>query len=166
MDIKPKLTDKQKKKIISDYVSNNNYSETGRMNNVSHMTVKNIVLAVKEETLIKFKEKEKENMKSTLEYMEEQHKVKKDLVKNILKAMNDKSLKPDMFTNIRDLATAYGIIIDKELKVFELSLRKQEIELKEKEINSPSKVIIINDDLPTENVETIEEVTDEELDKS
>lgn len=39
-----KLTDKQKKKIIADYIDNNNYSETARMNgNISPNTVKSIV---------------------------------------------------------------------------------------------------------------------------
>ena len=32
-----------------------------------------------------------------------------------------------MFTNIKDLATAYGIIMDKELKIRELNLKEQEI---------------------------------------
>ena len=31
-----------------------------------------------------------------------------------------------MFTNIKDLATAYGIILDKELKVLELKYKKVE----------------------------------------
>ena len=34
----------QKKKIIADYIDNNNYSETARMNNVSVNTVKSIVI--------------------------------------------------------------------------------------------------------------------------
>ena len=38
-----KLTDKQKKKIIADYMENGNYRETGRINNVSDNTVRNIV---------------------------------------------------------------------------------------------------------------------------
>ena len=37
-----KLTDKQKKKIIADYVENSNYSETARMNNVSEYTVRKL----------------------------------------------------------------------------------------------------------------------------
>ena len=38
-----KLTDKQKKKIIADYVDNNNYSETARINNISETSVRRIV---------------------------------------------------------------------------------------------------------------------------
>ena len=37
-----------------------------------------------------------------------------------------------MFTNIKDLATAYGIIIDKELKSLELKIKSKENEETEK----------------------------------
>ena len=39
-----KLTDKQKKKIIADYVENDNYSETARKNKVAVDTVRRIIL--------------------------------------------------------------------------------------------------------------------------
>ena len=45
---------------------------------------------------------------------------KKRILDKILKAIEEKSENIDMFTNIKDLATAYGIILDKELKVLEL----------------------------------------------
>jgi len=35
-----KLTDEQKKKILADYVINQNYSETARLNNVTDTTVR------------------------------------------------------------------------------------------------------------------------------
>ena len=44
-----KLTDKQKKKIIADYMENQNYSETGRLNNVSNKTVERLVKNNEEE---------------------------------------------------------------------------------------------------------------------
>lgn len=114
-----KLTDKDKKKIIADYVENQNYSETARMNNVSVNAVKNIVLA-DEETANKFKQKKEENTQTTIEYMDKQHETKKRILDKILKAIEDKADNIDMFTNIKDLATAYGIIVDKEIKVLEL----------------------------------------------
>lgn len=115
----PKLTDKQKKKIIADYIETQNYSETGRMNNVSVNAVKNIVIA-DEETANKFKQKKEENTQSTIEYMKTQHETKKRILDKILTAIETKAENIDMFTNIKDLATAYGIILDKELKVLEL----------------------------------------------
>ena len=115
-----KLTDKQKKKIIADYVENQNYSETARMNNVSDVTVKDVVTKDKT-TLKKLEEKKLENTQSTIEYMQNQHESKKRILDKILKAIEEKADNIDMFTNIKDLATAYGIILDKELKVLELN---------------------------------------------
>lgn len=117
-----KLTDKQKKKIIADYVETQNYSEVARINNVSVNAVKNIVLA-DEETAKKCKQKKLENTQSTIEYMQTQHESKKRILDKILKAIEQKADNIDMFTNIKDLATAYGIILDKELKVLELKNR-------------------------------------------
>ena len=39
-----KLTDKQKKKIIADYMENGNYRETARINSVAVDTVRRIIL--------------------------------------------------------------------------------------------------------------------------
>lgn len=114
-----KLTDKEKKKIIADYIETQNYSETGRMNNVSDVTVKDIVSKDKT-TLEKLEQKKQENTQSTIEYMKTQHETKKRILDKILKAIETKAENIDMFTNIKDLATAYGIILDKELKVLEL----------------------------------------------
>ena len=114
-----KLTDKEKKKIIADYIETQNYSETGRINNVSDMTVKRLVDDNKE-VLEKVEQKKIENTQSTIEYMQTQHMTKKRILDKILKAIESKAENVDMFTNIRDLATAYGIILDKELKVLEL----------------------------------------------
>lgn len=122
-----KLTDIQKKKIIADYVENQNYSETARMNNVSVNAVKNIVLA-DEETANKCKQKKEENTQTTIEYMQTQHETKKRILDKILTAIETKAEDIDMFTNIKDLATAYGIILDKELKVLELQRGKSEME--------------------------------------
>jgi len=115
-----KLTDKQKKKIIADYIENNNYSETARMNNVSVNTVKSIVIK-NDEVAKKCKRKKEKNTQSTLDYMQTQHETKKRILDKLLKAIEHKADNvDDMFTNIRDLATAYGILLDKELKVLEL----------------------------------------------
>lgn len=120
-----KLTDKQKKKIIADYVENQNYCETARMNNVSDVTVKDIVSKDKS-TLEKLEQKKQENTQSTIEYMQTQHESKKRILDKILKAIEEKADNIDMFTNIKDLATAYGIILDKELKVLELQRGNKE----------------------------------------
>ena len=116
-----KLNDIQKKKIIADYVETQNYCETARMNNVSEGTVRNVVKNSNDEDITRrFEQKKEENTQSTIEYMQTQHESKKRILDKILKAIEDKAENIDMFTNIKDLATAYGIILDKELKVLEL----------------------------------------------
>ena len=63
-----KLTDMQKKKIVADYVETQNYSETARRNNVTDVTVRDIVIK-DEATLKKLEQKKLENTQSTIEYM-------------------------------------------------------------------------------------------------
>lgn len=122
-----RLTDKQKKKIIADYIQNQNYSETARMNNTSKQTVSRIIEENKNSELErKLTEKKEENTQSTLEYMKTQHETKKRILDKILKAIEGKVDNVDMFTNIKDLATAYGIILDKELKYLEVKYKKEE----------------------------------------
>ena len=116
-----KLTDKQKKKIIADYIETQNYCEAGRINNVNESTVRRIIKDEDYEDIARKSEQKKlENTQSTIEYMQTQHESKKRILDKILKAIESKAENIDMFTNIRDLATAYGIILDKELKVLEL----------------------------------------------
>lgn len=120
-----KLTDKQKKKIIADYVENQNYRETARINEVSVDTVRRLVL--NDDGVVKtLTQKKQENTQSTIEYMQTQHESKKRILDKILKAIEEKADNVDMFTNIKDLATAYGIILDKELKVLELQRGNKE----------------------------------------
>lgn len=120
-----KLTDKQKKKIIADYVENQNYRETARINEVSVDTVRRLVL--NDDGVVKtLTQKKQENTQSTIEYMQTQHESKKRILDKILKAIEEKADNVDMFTNIKDLATAYGIILDKELKVLELQRDNKE----------------------------------------
>ena len=122
-----KLTDKQKKKIIADYIDNNNYSETARMNNTTDTTVRRIIRENKE-ILKKVEQKKEENSQDMFEYMRNKDNDKKRIVDLCFEALDKKLSNLDMFTNVKDIATVYGIIMDKELKFRELELRKQEIE--------------------------------------
>lgn len=120
------LSDEENNKILADYMDTHNYSETGRKFNVSDNYVMRLVK--KNEDVVKncLEQKKEENIKSTLEYMEEQHEVKKRLLDKLLKGMEVKAEELDMFTNIKDLATAYGIILDKELKLKEIDQKLKE----------------------------------------
>ena len=123
-----KLTDKQKKKIIADFVSNNNYSETARLNGVSEATVRRICKSQdNREITKKIEEKKEENTKSMLEMIKNTNSKRLKVISKIVDAIDEKADKIDMFTNVKDLASAYGILIDKEFKFAEMqSLRKEE----------------------------------------
>ena len=121
-----KLTDKQKKKIIADYIDNNNYSETARMNNISETSVRRIVKG-NEGITEKVEQKKEENTQDMFKYIETKNKEKKKIIDLCFKALNDKLEKTDIFTNVKDIITVYGILIDKELKFKELEIKKQEL---------------------------------------
>lgn len=116
----PKLTDKQKKKIIADYVDNGNYSETARMNNTTDTTVRTIIKENKNMALKKMEQKKEENTQDMLQYLESKKEDKKRVIELCFKALEDKLASPDMFTSIRDIAMVYGILVDKDLKYKEI----------------------------------------------
>ena len=135
-----KLTDKQKKKIIADYIENGNMSETARMNNVNVSTVKRLIDSGYDKDLQeKANQKKIENTEEVLEAMKKRKDTKIKILDKIFKAMDNKLENIDMFTNIKDLATAYGIIMDKELKIKELELQnKREENVKDAIANLPA----------------------------
>ena len=116
-----KLTDKQKKKIIADYIENQNFSETARMNNVNKSTVKRLIDSGYDKDIQqKATQKKEENTKDILKYMDEIYDKQKSIIDLSLSALQEKLKKPDMFTNVRDIAMVYGVIFDKALKYKEV----------------------------------------------
>lgn len=124
----PKLTDIQKQKIIADYIKNTNYCETARMNKVSEATVRKLIKSDQAEEIKKeIKKKQEENTRDILEYMDAITKKQKKIIDLSLRALEKKLKKPDMFTNVKDIATVYGVIFDKALKYKEMKLRQDEL---------------------------------------
>lgn len=135
-----KLTDKQKKKIIADYISTTNYCETARLNNVSESTVRRICKSQdNKEVTKKIEEKKEENTKTMLEMIEKTNSKRLKVVTKIIDAIDEKADKIDMFTNVKDLASAYGILIDKEFKFAEM--QKYNLEKEKVQIYLPAKDI-------------------------
>ena len=134
----------KKKEIIAYYVECQNYRETARKFDVSADTVRRMV---KNDNQIvqKTTEKNEENTKSVLEAMEERKEKKIRILDKILDAIENKTENIDMFTNIKDLATAYGIILDKEIKSKEITIKNNEVNNQ----NQIKRIQIIND-LPKE----------------
>lgn len=105
-----RLTDKQKKKIIADYVQLGSYNAVAKLNGVSDKTVKSVVMANPEFTE-KSEQKKAENTNDILAYMESQKQTICEIIGKGLMVLNDpeklKEATPAQIT------TALGTLIDK-----------------------------------------------------
>lgn len=105
-----RLTDKQKKKIIADYVQLGSYNATAKANGVSLNTVKNIVQG-NADIAEMCNQKKKENTADILDYMDGQ---KKDVCEVLGICLNELK-KTDRYkkTPPQQIATTMAILIDK-----------------------------------------------------
>lgn len=105
-----RLTDRQKKKIIADYVELQSYNAVAKKNNVTHQTVKRIVTASPEFTKIAQQKKE-ENTADVLAYMDEHKDLVCSFIGKGLEMLND----PEKLAaaNLSQITTAMGTLIDK-----------------------------------------------------
>lgn len=129
MSKQTRVTDKEKTEIIAYYTECHNLRETGRKFNRSGTTIKKIIMQ-EENIEQKCADKKQECIETTLEHMEQQHELKISVLDKLLKGieLKAKDLKHIDKMNIKDLATAYGIILDKELKVLELKRNSSNVE--------------------------------------
>lgn len=105
-----RLTDKQKKKIIADYVQLGSYNLVAKKNKVADTTVKRIVLS-DAEMQKKAEQKKEENTADILEYMDSQ----KELVCDIIGKGLAELAKPAKLESatMSQITTAIGTLIDK-----------------------------------------------------
>lgn len=131
-----KLTDKQKKKIIADYIQNQNYSETGRMNNVDETTVRRLIKSANQEEIKeKAEQKREEDTKDILEYMNDITKGQKKVISLSLEVITEMLENRDKRLTGRDIAMIYGVIFDKALKYKEIQLKDKD-NMNTEQINS------------------------------
>lgn len=104
----PRLTDKQKKRIISDYVNIGSYNTVGKMHGISATTVKNVVLK-NSETVGLCEQKKKQNTVDMLEFLETRKKKTQDIIDQLLDCMPDKIPRASLV----QIVTAYGVLVDK-----------------------------------------------------
>lgn len=104
------LTDKQKKKIIADYVECGSYNAVAKKHKISVDTVKRCVLK-DDKTVKKTIQKKEENTTDILAHME----AKKDVVNQIIDKYLAALLDPEKIAkaNPSQLTTALGTLIDK-----------------------------------------------------
>lgn len=106
-----RLTDKQKKKIIADYVQLGSYNAVSKINGVSATTVKNIIKAQDDDFWEKCERKKEENTVDIMTYMESQKRIVCEIISKGLTALND----PEKLAtaNPSQITTALGTLIDK-----------------------------------------------------
>lgn len=105
-----RLTDKQKKKIVADYLELGSYRAAGRQNGVADGTVKRVVEECGDIEQ-KVAQKKDENTADILAYMESKRGVVCEIIKKGLAALND----PEKLAEASpaQITTALGTLIDK-----------------------------------------------------
>ena len=107
------LTDREKKKIIADYVELESYNAVAKKHNVSATTVKKTVLK-NNESVKKCEQKKEQNTADILEFMDK----KKGDVCSIISLYLSELQNSDKLqrASIQSIATSLGIVIDKFTK--------------------------------------------------
>ena len=107
------LTDREKKKIIADYVELESYNAVAKKHNISATTVKNTVLK-NNESVKKCEQKKEQNTADILEFMDK----KKDDVCSIISLYLSELQNSDKLqrASIQRISTSLGILIVKFTK--------------------------------------------------
>lgn len=105
-----RLTDRQKKRIIADYVELGSYNAAAKKNGVSDNTVRNIVKG-NSEISRKCELKKEQNTADMLAYMEARKQQAQTVLDICLNALSDQK-KIDA-ARLSEVATVMGIVIDK-----------------------------------------------------
>ena len=105
-----RLTDKQKKKIVADYLESGSYRATAKKNGVSDNTVKRIVIDCGDFEQ-KVAQKKEENTADILAYMESQKGIVCEILEKGLAALNSPEKLAEASPS--QITTALGTLIDK-----------------------------------------------------
>ena len=105
-----RLTDRQKKKIIADYVQLGSYNAAAKINGVSKDTVKRVIQNC-DDFVQKAQQKKEENTADILEYMERQ----KNGICEILDICLNELKNPEKYAKVppQQIATTMARLIDK-----------------------------------------------------
>lgn len=105
-----RLTDKQKKKIIADYVQLQNYTKTAKLNDVAESTVRKIVKN-NPDCANQCDIKKEQNTQDMLSYMESKKERVQDIIDVYLGVLTD----PEKLegATLQQITTALGTLIDK-----------------------------------------------------
>lgn len=105
-----RLTDRQKKKILADYVELQSYNAVSKIHGVSRQTVKNLVMA-NPAIRQNLQRKKEENAEDVMAYMESHKDLVCSFIGKGLEMLND----PEKLAaaNLSQITTAMGTLIDK-----------------------------------------------------
>lgn len=105
-----RLTDRQKKKIVADYVMLQNYVQTAKLNDVAESTVRKIIKENPDCASLCDRKKEA-NTQDMISYLQSKREEAQDLLGLYMQAMAD----PDKIAEatLPQLSTAFGTIVDK-----------------------------------------------------
>lgn len=105
-----RLTDRQRKKIVADYVQYGSYSAAAKLNGVSTESVRRVIKSCEEITDLVRRKKE-ENTADILAYMESQRATVCEIINNGLEELR----KPEKMESAspNQITTALGTLIDK-----------------------------------------------------
>lgn len=112
-----RLTDRQKKKIVADYVQLESYNAVGKIHGVAATTVRKIVLA-DPQSQEKLAKKKEENAYDILAYMESQKNVICEIIGKGFVALN--SSEKLAGASPSQITTAIGTLIDKMIQIAQL----------------------------------------------
>lgn len=109
-----RLTDRQKKKIVADYVELQSYNAVSKIHGVSRQTVKNIV---EKETDIgqKLQRKKEENTLEAIAYLDSRKAKIEEAIDLHLEALTDREKIAD--ATLSQLSTSFGTLTDKLLVI-------------------------------------------------
>lgn len=108
-----RLTDRQKKQIVADYVEIGSYNAVAKMHGVSDKTVKSIVESNSEFARISEQKKE-QNTQDMLAFMDSRKERAQEVVDTLLSALMD-PVKIEA-ASLNQIATSLGIVVDKFTK--------------------------------------------------
>lgn len=146
-----RLTDKQKKKIIADYVEIGSYNAVAKKYGVSDNTVRRIV-ATDSEMSEKVEQKKEENTADIINYLETKKAVVCEIIGKGLDVLND----PDKLAsaNPAQITTALGTLIDKFIGISQSSPSQANA-------NRQSLAELLNRPQPNRSISDFEEADDE-----
>lgn len=135
------IPENKRKEIALHYSVTNNQQQTATHFGISVTTIRKIIKENKK-LLDTINNKKKKTVESFIKAMSEDAEKALDVANLYF----DELAKPSKVrtTSPRDAAVVYGVIVDKQVKIEEIRLKKMEIDLKRKEIAAMEKGVTIN----------------------